>query len=214
MDNNDIYSNQSDSNQQTYGGQPNPNQQPYNGQQMNPQYGGQPNPNQQMYGGQPNPNQQMYGGQPYQNQQMYGGQPYPNQQMYGMQPQNQQFYGDGRFARVQERNIGLAIVLTIVTCGIYGLYWLVCLVNDLNEASDNPTDTSGGLVLLLIIVTCGIYGWYWYYKAGEKVDYIHSKSGRPSSSNTGILYLILGIFGLGIVNYCLIQNELNQVAAR
>ena len=33
-----------------------------------------------------------------------------------------------------------------------------------------------------------------------------------SSGNSGILYLILAIFGLGIVSYALMQNELNQLA--
>lgn len=31
------------------------------------------------------------------------------------------------------------------------------------------------------------------------------------SSNSGILYLILQLFGLGIIAYALMQNELNQL---
>lgn len=31
---------------------------------------------------------------------------------------------------IQQRNIALCIVLSIVTCGLYGLYWYVCLTND------------------------------------------------------------------------------------
>ena len=29
-------------------------------------------------------------------------------------------------------------------------------------------------------------------------------------SDNSVLYLILSLFGLGIVNYCLIQNDLNK----
>lgn len=38
------------------------------------------------------------------------------------------------------------------------------------------------------------------------------KKGLMASDNS-ILYLILCILGLGIVNYCLIQNELNEMAS-
>ena len=33
----------------------------------------------------------------------------------------------------------------------------------------------------------------------------------PASDNS-VLYVILQIFGLGIVNYCLIQNDINNMA--
>ena len=38
-----------------------------------------------------------------------------------------------------------------------------------------------------------------------------TKRGLHASDNS-VLYLILGLFGLGIVNYCLMQNEINEVA--
>lgn len=113
---------------------------------------------------------------------------------------------------IQERNIVTCIILSIITCGIYGIYWLICLVNDLNVAADTPNDTSGGMVFLLGLITCGIYTLYWMYKAGEKVQAAQTKRGLPSDSNSGILYLILSLVGFSIVSYCLIQNELNKMA--
>ncbi len=113
---------------------------------------------------------------------------------------------------ITERNIALCIILTIVTCGIYGLYWIVCLVNDLNTAANTPNDTSGVMVLVLSIVTCDIYMLYWMYKAGGKLQEAQTQRNMPSDSNSGILYLIITLFGFGIVAYCLIQNELNKMA--
>lgn len=110
---------------------------------------------------------------------------------------------------IKERNIAVCIILTIVTCGIYGIYWFVCLNNDANTVS-NTFGTSGGVAYLLSLVTCGIYGLYWMYKQGEKID-TAKKSRGIESSNTGVIYLILGIFGLGIVSYALMQNELNKL---
>ena len=113
---------------------------------------------------------------------------------------------------VQQRNIALCIILSIVTCGIYGLYWIYTLTEDTNRLSGDPNATSGGVVILLSIVTCNIYMWYWMYKQGEKLDQIKTARGL-SSGNSGILYLILTLVGLGIVSYALMQNELNQLAA-
>lgn len=117
----------------------------------------------------------------------------------------------GEFVMIERRNIAVCIVLTLVTCGIYGIYWIVCLTNDVNTVSGDVNGTSGGMVVLLTIVTCGIYGIYWAYKQGEKLDFTKNNRGIPSS-NSGILYLILQIFGFGIIAYALMQNELNKLA--
>ncbi len=112
---------------------------------------------------------------------------------------------------IQSRSIPLCIILSIITCGIYGLYWLVCLANDVNTASGRTQEPSGGMVLLLTIVTCNIYGLFWMYKAGEKIDSARVARGMPSQNN-GLIYLLLSLFGLSIVSYALMQNELNQFA--
>ena len=113
---------------------------------------------------------------------------------------------------VNDRNIALAIILTIITCGIYGIYWMYVLNEDINKLSDHPEATSGGMVILFTIITCGIYGLYWYYKMGERVEEIRAKKGMPNGSSA-ILFLILGIFGLGIVNYCIMQSNINSAVA-
>ena len=71
---------------------------------------------------------------------------------------------------IQRKSIGLCIVLSIVTCGIYGLYWLYCMAEDVNLVTARPNGPSGGLVLLLSIVTCNIYALYWFYRAGDDLD--------------------------------------------
>lgn len=113
---------------------------------------------------------------------------------------------------IQQRSIATCIILSFVTCGIYGLIWFVSLTDDANfVSSGNNGGTSGGMALLLTLVTCGIYGLYWMYNQGEKIDIAKQNRGIPSS-NSGILYLILSILGLGIVSYALMQNELNNLA--
>lgn len=110
---------------------------------------------------------------------------------------------------MKERNIALCIILSFVTCGIYDLYWLYCMANDINEISGDNS-TSGAMVVILSIVTCSIYLWYWLYQTGQKIDAVKCARGEVSSNN-GVLYLILGILGLSVVSWCLIQNELNHL---
>lgn len=64
---------------------------------------------------------------------------------------------------------------------------------------------------LFTLVTCGIYTFYWNYKMGKELYEAKTKKGLQASDNS-ILYLILSIIGLGIVNYCLIQSDLNDLA--
>ena len=128
----------------------------------------------------------------------------------GYQNRNPYNGGTGReeviYTNVTPRSIPIAIILSIVTCGIYYLYWMYMINNEINDLAQDPMAASGGMVILLSIVTCGIYSWYWYYKMGEKCDYI-----TQSNSSSNVIFLILGIFGLGIVSVALMQDSVNRV---
>ena len=112
---------------------------------------------------------------------------------------------------IQKRNIAVCIILSIVTCGIYGLYWIYKMAEDINTIRQDPNATSPGMVLVLSIVTCDIYLLFWLYKAGETIDNTLVMQGRQAG-NKGILYLLLAVFGLGIVSYGLLQNDINDQA--
>lgn len=111
---------------------------------------------------------------------------------------------------VKERSIPVCLILSLVTCSIYTLFWMISLTDDVNTITGEQK-TSGGMVLLLSIVTCGIYAWYWMYVQGTRIDEAKALRGE-SSSNSGIIYLLLSLFGFGIVSYCLMQNEINKFA--
>ncbi len=109
----------------------------------------------------------------------------------------------------KQKSLIMPIVLTIVTCGIYGIYWLICLNDEVNTLSGNTQDASGGMVFLLNLVTCGIYQYYWLYKMGEKLDGVAASKGMETK-NRSIVYLICGL--CPIIGYALIQNSLNELA--
>lgn len=79
------------------------------------------------------------------------------------------------------------------------------LNDEINLLCGDTNAASGALVIIFSLITCGIYELYWMYKMGEKCDFIKGTQG-----SSGILYLLLGIFGLSIVDFCLIQDTINK----
>ena len=101
------------------------------------------------------------------------------------------------------KNIVLCVILSIVTCGIYGLYWMYTINEAARTVNPNEWQMGGGMVILLSIVTCGIFGLYWYYKMGKAFMAV----GAPDNS---LLYLVQSTFGLGLVNLCIKQDAINR----
>lgn len=113
---------------------------------------------------------------------------------------------------IKERNIVVAILLSIVTCGIYGIYWFITMTDDVGKANEDPNFT-GVKAFVFTLITCGIYNFYWNYKIGKEMYEAKQKRGMQGNDNS-TLYLILSIFGLSIVTYCLVQNDLNEMATK
>ena len=68
-------------------------------------------------------------------------------------------------------------------------------------------DYTKELLLNLFVL---FYSIYWSYTRGKKIyEGLKNKGYQVFDNNT--IYLLLSIFGLNIVVYCLIQNELNTV---
>ncbi len=154
---------------------------------------------------------------PYCGTAVAGAQQAAPQQNVGMQQpgpmpnQNMGYSPAGACPPIANRNIVTAIILSLVTCGIYGLYWLICMTDESNSLSDANKTASGGMTILLILVTCGLYSIYWYYSMGKKLHEAGIKYGRDVTDNS-VIYLVLGLVGLGIVSQVMIQNDLNKFA--
>ena len=109
---------------------------------------------------------------------------------------------------MQKRSIPVCIILSILTCNLYGIYWFICLTDEANALSGDHK-TSGGMAFLLTLITCNIYGIYWAYKMGEKLDMVKRARGIPSS-DSGVLYLILALI-FPLAGWALMQNEINKL---
>ena len=78
---------------------------------------------------------------------------------------NKPMYKDGAststWTGIQPRNMVVSIILTIVTCGIYGVYWFIVLTDEMNRLTNDEKNLSGLLSFVLTLVTCGIYSFIW-----------------------------------------------------
>ncbi len=106
---------------------------------------------------------------------------------------------------IKNRNIVTAVILTLVTCGIYGIYWGVCLAREAVSVKD-PNDNA--LLEIILIIFLPFLG---FYLAEKKLGEGCAEKGIAHKDNS-IVYLVLGLVGLGIVNYCMLQHDLNQIA--
>lgn len=103
------------------------------------------------------------------------------------------------------RSIGLAIVLSLVTCGIYNLYWQYKQIEALNDMlRDDKYGFWGWLVLSTI--TCGLYHVYHEYRMSEDLATLCDREGR----NDAVLSLVLSLFGLSIVVDAIQQSHINE----
>ena len=106
---------------------------------------------------------------------------------------------------IEKRNLVSCVIFTFLTCGIYAIYWAVKLGKDAVRYND-PED-SGTLEVLLMI----FFPFAGYYLAEKKFFEGAEKHGFKKSDNS-IAYLILCLFGVGIVSMCMMQNDLNVIA--
>ncbi len=122
---------------------------------------------------------------------------------------------------IKQRDFVKMLILTIVTFGIYGIYFWYCYTEDLNKAGagDGQESPNYIIVILLGIVTCGIYLFWWYYKQGNRLQAIGAKHGLNIQENgtTVLMWMIFGslLCGIGsyVAMYIMIKN-MNAVAVQ
>lgn len=110
----------------------------------------------------------------------------------------------------EEVSIPLLIILSIVTCGIYYLYWMYKTANDLKTVTGDPT-INPGVDILLSLITCGIYSAYWHYKYAKIVYQLQINYGVPNPQDNAVLNVVLSIFSGGIIAGAILQTSLNEL---
>lgn len=101
-----------------------------------------------------------------------------------------------------DRGLFSYIILSVITCGIYGYYFIYKMAHDVNIACEGDGNKTGGLVafIFLSFITCGIYAWYWYYSLGNRLAENAPRYGLSFQENgtTVLLWFLFGAFLCGI----------------
>ena len=106
---------------------------------------------------------------------------------------------------IKERNIVTCILLSLVTCGIYGIYWIIMLAKESVSVKDASDSGILEIVLMLFLPFLGLF------MCEKKFAEGCAEKGIEHKDNS-VLYLILGLVGLGIVSLCMLQSDLNKLA--
>ena len=107
------------------------------------------------------------------------------------------------------RNIVVSLILTIVTCGLYDLYWNAKQMKAMNGLLDRE-ELSFWTWFFVSIITCGIFHLYYEYKMGLALVEIQDKYNMRVDNNLPLISLLLSIFGMSIVVDAIHQNEINK----
>ena len=106
---------------------------------------------------------------------------------------------------MKNRSVLAVVLLSIITCGIYELYWYYVMTEDMNKADHTKPDVTNLIIAVLLgIITCGIYLIYWQFRFYEKSDAVTKK-------NNLIVYFILSLFGFSIISNALLQSDINEI---
>ena len=116
----------------------------------------------------------------------------------------------------QERSILAYTCLSVVTCGLFAIYWAYAITSDTSALRRTrgmtPHQNDSGNYLLLTLLTCGIY---WFYAAGDELDELEQViAGKTAPSNWGLIYLIACLVGMAPVAVILMQLQLNSLISR
>jgi hypothetical protein len=107
------------------------------------------------------------------------------------------------------RDPAAVLLLSIITCGIYYLYFIYKVTEEIADYQ-GKRDRSPGMEVLLTVITFGIWNIYWDYRVGKSIVDMSEAVGLQIADNA-ILFLILDLVGVGVTNGLIEQDSLNRI---
>ena len=142
-----------------------------------------------------------------------GGYAPPQNPPYGDPSYGMQYAGGGAraglYAAGENRDPIMVIVFSIITCGIYAIWWWYTIMTEIKNSLGRE-DVNPGLDLVLALVTCGLYGIYLHYKYPQLMLEMQDRAGLPRN-DISVISLVLAVVGLGVVSLFMMQTELNKI---
>lgn len=139
---------------------------------------------------------------------------------YQQNQYQQQYQSMGPILKT-DRSIGKFILFSILTCGIYAIFFYTGIADDINRVAsgrDGKKTTHYCLMsFVLAPLTCGIYGLYWWHTISERIGEEARARGiyTDFSATTFWLWQLVGavLCGIGPFIYvhmlCKTMNQIN-----
>lgn len=119
---------------------------------------------------------------------------------------------------IERRDPAIVLLLGILTCGLYLIYWYMKMYEDVEAVTgETPTGNSFGLDLAFVIITCMIYGIWVDYRLSQQLYAAAVERQVPNATDTSMPVLILDIAQFvtggiaGFVTPMLHQEQLNKI---
>jgi hypothetical protein len=119
-------------------------------------------------------------------------------------------YGPLNPGAITERSPLTILLLSLVTCGIYFIVWKYQTTDELRLASGDES-LNPGMDILLTLVSCGLWSIYASFRNAQKIHQLAQRLGVARSDQSTVV-LVLGLFGLMLVNVFILQGEYNAIA--
>jgi hypothetical protein len=108
------------------------------------------------------------------------------------------------------RSPGMAILFTILSCGIYAMYWQYMQFKTINSWLGRE-EHKFGMYLLFTVLSCGIYAVYYEYKFAQSLVDLQKSRGVQVNENLPIIAVLLAFSGLSMVTWAIEQTEINKL---
>lgn len=88
------------------------------------------------------------------------------------------------------------LVLTFLTCGLFGIYWLYRMNEDLKRLRGESATAEGGRLVLYTILSCGLYTVYWLYVNSDVLGQLREEQGLEPDGASKESYIISTILAV------------------
>ncbi|MDX2054756.1 MAG: DUF4234 domain-containing protein [Polyangiaceae bacterium] len=119
-------------------------------------------------------------------------------------------YGTQRLSPRFRVDIVLGVVFTVITCGIYNIFWNKKQFEAMNTLLGRE-EYNFWLWLGVSFITCGLFHIYYQYKFGTDLDAFLRAQGGTTETHFGMLGLLLSLFGLSVIADAIFQQEFNKL---
>jgi len=106
---------------------------------------------------------------------------------------------------VKKRSVAVVVILSIVTFGIYMLYWLYATTKELEELKAKDAPKPWWILMFFIPLVNIVFLIMFYWKYSKSIEQI--SKGKSNSTLLFVLFLLIGIVAMALS-----QIELNKRA--